>query len=242
MMKTLLSILLMCIATFAWAGEKLEPIMPSTAVVKGEVLEVINVENFVYLRLKTQSGETWAATNKAAINKGATVTLENVITMNNFESKSLKRTFDSILFGTLSSTQKGAASTSSLGAAFNAGAAHTNAPQLESINSNTKIEKAQGADAKTVMQIATSAGKLKEKKVVVRGKVVKYNPDIMGKNWVHLQDGTGSEANQSNDILVTTTSKTSVGQIVTVKGIVRGDKDFGAGYAYKVLVEDATLE
>ena len=77
---------------------------------------------------------------------------------------------------------------------------------------------------------------------LVSGKVVKYNPGIMGKNWVHLRDGSGSAADSSNDILVTTQNPASVGAIVTARGIVRTDKDFGAGYAYKVLIEEATLQ
>jgi hypothetical protein len=62
----------------------------------------------------------------------------------------------------------------------------------------------------------------------------------MGKNWVHLRDGTGSEG--SNDILVTTQNQAKAGDVVTVKGVVRNDKDFGAGYSYKVLIEEAKLQ
>jgi hypothetical protein len=88
----------------------------------------------------------------------------------------------------------------------------------------------------------TKSAELKGKAVLVRGKVVKYNPGIMGKNWIHLRDGTGSPANGSNDVLVTTMSTAKVGDIVTIKGTVRTDKDFGSGYAYKVLIEEATLQ
>jgi len=83
---------------------------------------------------------------------------------------------------------------------------------------------------------------LKDKPVLVRGKVVKYNPDIMGKNWIHLRDGSGSEVNGTNDILVTSTNPAKIGDVVTVKGIIHTDKDFGAGYSYKVLIEEATLQ
>ena len=83
---------------------------------------------------------------------------------------------------------------------------------------------------------------LKDKPVLVRGKVVKYNAGIMGKNWVHLRDGSGSAADNTNDVLVTTANQAKVGDVVTVKGIVHTNKDFGAGYAYKVLIEEATLQ
>lgn len=117
-MKNVLLILLLFATTAVWAGEKLEPMVPAKATVSGEVLEVINVENFVYLKLQTSSTVVWAAITNAKVKKGAAVTLENVIVMNDFESKSLKRTFDTILFGTLGSSKNWAASPSTLGAAF----------------------------------------------------------------------------------------------------------------------------
>jgi hypothetical protein len=88
----------------------------------------------------------------------------------------------------------------------------------------------------------TKSAELKDKPVLVRGKVVKYNAAIMGKNWIHLRDGSGSAADGSNDLIVTTAHQAKTGDVVTAKGIVRTDKDFGSGYAYKVLVEDATLQ
>lgn len=100
-----------------------------------------------------------------------------------------------------------------------------------------KVPKATGANAYTVAEVVTKAVELKDKPVRVSGKVVKYNAAIMGKNWLHLQDGTGSASD--NDILVTSTVAAKLGDIVTVSGIVRNDRDFGAGYFYKVLIEDS---
>ncbi len=82
---------------------------------------------------------------------------------------------------------------------------------------------------------------LKDKPVLVRGKVVKFTPEVMGKNWIHLRDGTGSAADSTNDILVTTKDQTKVGDVVLAKGVVRTDVDLGSGYSYKVLIEEATL-
>ena len=104
------------------------------------------------------------------------------------------------------------------------------------------VPKASGANARTVAEIMTKGAELKDKPVLVRGKVVKYNPNIMGKNWIHLRDGSGSAADNTNDVLVTTMNQAKIGDVVTVKGIVRTDKDFGSGYAYKVLIEEATLQ
>ena len=77
--------------------------------------------------------------------------------------------------------------------------------------------------------------------MLVRGQVVKVNFGIMGKNWVHLQDGSGSAADGSNDILVTTQDRVAVGDVVNARGKVRTDLNLGAGYAYAVLIEDATV-
>jgi hypothetical protein len=109
-------------------------------------------------------------------------------------------------------------------------------------SADVRVPKASGANARTVAEIMTKSAELKNKPVVVRGKVVKFNPNIMGKNWVHLRDGSGSAADKTNDVLVTTMSQAKTGDVVTAKGTVRTDKDFGSGYSYKVLVEDATLQ
>ena len=78
--------------------------------------------------------------------------------------------------------------------------------------------------------------------MVVRGKVVKYTPGVMGKNWVHLRDGSGSAADGTNDVLVTTKDETKIGDVVLARGTVRTDVNLGSGYSYKVLVEEATLQ
>ena len=105
-----------------------------------------------------------------------------------------------------------------------------------------KVAKASGTNAYTVAEIVAKAAELKDKPVRVSGKVVKYSPEIMGKNWVHLRDGTGAATDNSNDVLVTTATQVKLGDVVTVTGVVRTNKDFGSGYAYKVLIEDAKLQ
>jgi hypothetical protein len=235
-MKSLLAICLIVAAPFVWAGENPASISPVATVVKGEVLEVKDVDSYTYLRLKTRDGETWAAVGKSPIRKGAEVTIENVMVMNNFESKSLKRIFQTIVFGTL-----GGVGGSAPGAGNDMAAAHSGIAKSADVV-NIHVPKAIGANAQTVAEIITKGAELKDKPVLVRGKVVKYNPGIMGKNWIHLRDGSGSAANNTNDVIVTTASDAKVGDIVTVKGVVRTDKDFGSGYDYKVLIEEATLQ
>jgi hypothetical protein len=86
-------------------------------------------------------------------------------------------------------------------------------------------------------QRATLAGKT----VVVRGKVVKFRSGIMGRNWIHLQDGTGSASDGTNDVTVTTTADAKPGDLLTATGTLAVDKDFGAGYRYGAIIESATL-
>jgi hypothetical protein len=228
-MKTLLSICLLVVAPFATSVGAGENPAPLSAAVTGEVLEVMDVDSYTYLRLKTKDGETWAAVNKAPVRQGTQVTIDNVMRMNNFESKALKKTFPTILFGNLGVSGKDMAS------------AHAGVAQAADTGT-INVPKASGANARTVAEIVTKATELKDRPVRVRGKVVKYNPGIMGKNWIHLRDGSGLAADNTNDVLVTTTTRAKPGDVVTVTGVVRTDKDFGSGYSYKVLIEDATLQ
>ena len=105
-----------------------------------------------------------------------------------------------------------------------------------------KVEKAKGADAYTVSETYEKGAKLDKKTVVVRGKIVKVSQGIMGKNWVHLQDGSGDPGKGTNNLVVTTQDVPKVGDVVTAKGTLYKDKDFGAGYLYKVIVEEATVK
>ena len=105
-----------------------------------------------------------------------------------------------------------------------------------------KVEKASGANAYTVAELFEKADKLDKKAVVVRGKVVKVSKGIMGKNWVHLRDGSGDAGKGTDDLVVTTPDLPKVGDVVTAKGTLYKDKDFGAGYKYKAIVEEAAVK
>ena len=104
-----------------------------------------------------------------------------------------------------------------------------------------KIAKATGANGFTVADVFGKAASLNGKKVKIKAQVVKFSPEIMGKNWLHLQDGTGDPLKNTHDLVVTTTGKAAKGDIVTVEGVVAADKDFGAGYKYAVIVEDVNI-
>jgi len=212
------------------------PAPVSTTSIKGKVLEVKDVETYTYLRLKTKDGEVWAAVNKAPVKAGSDVIIENAAVMINFESKTLKRKFDKIYFGSIAGSGAPAHAAGGDMAAMHAGAAKA------ADVGDVKVAKAAGADARTVAEVVAKRTELKDKKVVVHGKVVKFTPEVMGKNWIHLRDGTGSAADGSNDLVVTTKDETKIGEVVLVKGVVHTDRDLGSGYSYKVLVEEATLQ
>ena len=201
----------------------------------GEVLEVREVDMYTYLRLKTAQGETWAAVEKAPVKVGAQVSIYNPMVMQNFESKALKKTFDKIVFGSLADPSQAAAAK---GASPHAGmgAVATVAPVAPTV---AKLSKATGADGRTVAEVLDGAAKLKDKGVTLHAQVVKVNLGIMGKNWFHVQDGSGKAG--ANDILVTSQDKAAMGDVLTIKGTVRTDVSLGSGYDYAVMVENASL-
>jgi DNA/RNA endonuclease YhcR with UshA esterase domain len=203
------------------------------APLKGEVLEVQNVSGYTYLRLKTAAGESWAAVPTAAVKPGASVVIVNTMVMQNFQSKTLNRQFDRIVFGALDDGKAGAAH-----AAPGSMAMRPTAPAAPAV---TKLAKATGPEGRSVAEVVQGRSTLKDKTVQVRGQVVKVNAGIMGKNWLHLQDGSGTAQEGSNDVLVTTTELAKVGDVVQVRGTVRTDVTLGPGYQYAVLIEGASL-
>ena len=241
MKKLLIALVASFSFQLAWAAaDATAPAMPA---VKGEVLEVMDVDIYTYLRLKTANGEVWAAVNKTALKKGAQVTIDNPMAMRNFESKTLKKTFGTIVFGTIGPAAGTAASTPAAGAAgkpADLGQVHGNAAKMPDAEVG-KVAKAPGENGRTVAQVNAERLALKGKTVSIHAKVVKVTAGIMGKNWVHLRDGSGSATDQSNDVLVTSKDRPKVGDVVTAKGVVNTDVNLGAGYTYKVLVENATF-
>ena len=124
----------------------------------------------------------------------------------------------------------------------NAASGGSEGPKAPATSEPVKVEKAKGADAYNVSETYEKAGNLDKKTVSVHGKVVKVSKGIMGKNWVHLQDGSGDSGKGTNNLVVTTRDDPKVGDVVTAKGTLYKDKDFGAGYLYKVIVEEATVK
>jgi hypothetical protein len=111
------------------------------------------------------------------------------------------------------------------------------------VDASSKEEKHSGEKIYKVSELYKEKATLDKHKVTVKGKVVKISSGIMNKNWIHLQDGSGNPAKKDNDLTVTTSQDLpAVGKVVTVNGILIKDKDFGSGYFYQVIVENATIK
>ncbi len=212
--------------------------------IEGKLLEKIDAPPYTYLKIQSGSGEVWAAVPKSDAAVGAQVTVVDAMPMEKFESKTLKRTFDLVYFGNV----PGPGGAPAQGGGMPGGeggpgmaAQHAMAASGPADVGDVKVAKATGADARTVSEVWAQRKSLKDKGVTIRGKVVKFNAGIMGKNWVHLRDGSGTADKKDNDLTVTTADTVAVGDVVTAKGKVVTDKDFGAGYTYQVIVEDAKV-
>ena len=209
------------------------PQSAAASTLSGKVVETMDAGGYTYLKLRTGSGDVWAAVQQTKVKVGSTATIVPQMTLDNFESKTLKRTFDHILFGTMA----GAGAAPHAQPAVQPAAQHMTAPETGPI----RVAKAEGANGRTIAEIWAEKDKLKDGPVAVRGKVVKFLPGIMGKNWLHLRDGSGTRDKGDDDITVTTADSAAVGDVVLVSGTLRIDKDFGAGYRYGAIVEEAKV-
>jgi len=219
---------------------------PTATGITGVVQERLEAAPYCYLRLKTAKGDVWAAVPEAKIEKGTEVTIANPMLMANFESKTLNRTFAEVFFGTIApagapaGAAAGAAAPAGMPAGMPGANPHAGVAQGTTVEVG-KVDKATGADARTVSEVWAQKASLKGKTVTIRGKVVKYNAGVMGKNWLHLQDGSGDAKAGTHDITVTSQDPAAKGDTVTIKGTVFLDKDFGSGYSYAVIVEEAKV-
>ncbi len=214
--------------------------------VKGKVLEVKDASGYTYIRLDNGSKDgIWAAIPKSDLKVGEEVTLQGGAVMENFTSKTLGKTFDKIIFasGVLRAGDKAAGDFASAAAAGSGAAAMSSGGSAGSIVpfKNLKITKATGPNAHTVGELYAQRKALNSKHIVVRGQVVKISKNIMGKNWIHIQDGTGNPMQNTHDLVITTQDVAAKGDIVTVTGVVEADKDFGSGYKYDVIIEQAKV-
>lgn len=206
---------------------------PGFASHSGMVVETMNSGGYTYAQIDEDGTKAWIAVPQTQLAPGDSLTYQEQMRMPNFRSKTLDRTFDEVLFATIVNPGAGAAAPAAAPAVPSAPGA---ASPVQPAPGATPSE----AGTQTIEEIYARKDELKGQTVKVRGTVVKVSPNIMNKNWVHVQDGSGSEG--SNDIIFTSTSgDVAVGEMVTAQGTVETDVDFGYGYSYSVIVQDSSF-
>ena len=199
----------------------------------GTVVETMDAGNYTYVKVDTGSEEIWAAAPTFSVSVDDEVKVPEGMAMQDFHSDSLDRDFPLIYF-VAAITKAGEAAPAHgmmpAGHPVAAKGADVDTSDLEKVEGTTSIGDLYAKPAAFV-----------GKELTFHAKVVKVNLGIMGKNWMHISDGSGDEASGSNDLTVTTDGVAAVGDTVTVVGAITLDKDFGAGYRYDIIVEDAQV-
>ncbi len=205
---------------------------------KIEVVEHMDGGGYTFLKANENGNEVWVAIRSMPVEVGDVYYFTTAMEMKNFESKSLNKTFESILFvDNVSKTPPSACMVISSGMPGMAGSSNViGTPKVEA-NPNIKITPL--ADGYSIEAVNKDKSSLAGRTVKVKGVVTKYNASIMNRNWLHIQDGTSF--GDYIDITVTSDQTAKVGDTIIIEGTVAVDKDFGAGYLYDVIVENASI-
>ncbi|MCF6291087.1 MAG: DNA-binding protein [Desulfobacterales bacterium] len=239
------------------------PAASPLTVKKGTVVEAMNAAGYTYMLVDDGTEKKWVAITESQVKAGDKVSYYDGIVMENFHSKTLNRNFDSVVFssGLVGQAPMGMGNGRAAGAPMMSGAKSFNQalqqesgmmPSVPAASMGSKkavvpfieikVAKAAGDNSYTVGEIFEKAAELDGKQVTVRGKLVKVSANIMGLNWLHIQDGTGHPEQRTHDLVVTTSAQPEENwDIITVHGTVSADKDFGAGYFYPVIIENASV-
>ena len=211
-----------------------------TGITTGSVIETIDASGYTYVQVDVDGKELWLAGPETTITQGGSIDIDTSSPMNNFHSKTLNRNFEVIYFVNRfsgSAVQGAAATTSTPETDLPAGHMPVTDPHTtttEKITLSQPVERAEGGN--TIAEVISNKKELSGKVVKVRGKVTKFTPEIMNKNWIHIIDGSGD-----NDLTVITDQTAEIGQMIVIEGNVVLDKDFGYGYFYELLIEDAKI-
>jgi hypothetical protein len=189
---------------------------PLNGMITGTVVETMDAGGYTYVRVDTGSGLAWAAGPPLSVASGDRLRFDASMPMSDYHSASLDRTFARIYFTSALEALGGEPATAA-------------APATP----------ATFAGRVSVGDVFARRGELVGSEIEVRGEVVKYNAGIMGTNWLHLQDGTGSEG--TDDLTVTTDATAVVGDTMVVRGVLVADRDFGYGYVYDLIIEGAAV-
>jgi len=198
------------------------------------VLEIIQTTNYTYFRVEENDSELWIAVTKRDASIGDVLYYNKPWKMDNFVSKELNRTFPTVYFVQNVSDQPIQVDPAAPAANAAPAASATRKKDIPKME-NVKVQKP--GDAITIAELYEHNAKYADKTVKVRGVVSKFSRMIMGRNWAHLQDG--SDFSGQYDLAVTTMDSVTEGNTVTFTGKVSINKDFGAGYFYNVIIEEA---
>ena len=233
-MKLFLSFLLLFVILTSCDSSKKsdETNQPTTHKVIAQ--EVLLVNQYSYIRVFEDGEESWIAAPTTPVTIGNTYYYGKTMEMKNFESKDLNKTFETVYFVERFSEN-----------AEGASAPLTETPHLQKQETPKPVIEKKEVTVETatngisLAELFKNKEKYNNKIVTLKGEVTKYNPAIMGLNWIHLQDGTDFEG--EFDLTLTTAAEVKLGDVVTVKGKVTLNKDFGAGYFYTIIVEDTEI-
>jgi hypothetical protein len=206
---------------------------------RAEVLEVLNATSYTYLRVERMKHEEWIAISSSDINVGDIIYYEGGLQMNDFESKELERTFDLIYFVSYISDKpiNDDELMDQAEVEMNPHAPVMGATPQKPVLSRQDVQIDRPEGSVSIADLYSKRDNFAGKTVMVKGQVTKVNTGIMGHNWIHIQDGT---ANGDNfDLTITTDDEPKVGDIVTYSGILNLNRDFGAGYTYELIMEEA---
>lgn len=237
-MKHVLKILLLIVVCTSCNSQKKSETQKQSGIHKVIVQEVLHVNEYSYLRVLEDGIEKWLAVPSIVVEIGKTYYHGTTMEMNNFESKGLNKTFETIFFVENLSTDANETAIQTPENIQNQTSPNTSETPKSSIEKN-KVTVETPGDRISIAELFENKEKYKDKLVKLSGKVAKYNPAIMNINWVHIQDGT--DFNGEFDLTITTNEVVQIGETITILGKVTLNKDFGAGYFYKIIIENAIL-
>ena len=208
------------------------------------VEDVIQTTSYTYLYVKENDSLKWLAIPSMQANKGETYYYSDGLPMKQFESKELHRTFDEVLFlGGVSQEPIGSNKSNVPKDKAHASISEaSNEPYVRKANQETKkdIKIETQKDCITIAELFSKKELYSGKTVKIKGQVTKYSPEIMNKNWIHLQDGTDDHG--KFDLVITSSGSVKTGDVVVFEGKIDLNKDFGYGYFFEVMMEDAVVK
>lgn len=192
--------------------------------------ETLNTDKYTYINVTENQEKFWIAVPRQEIVKGHTYYYRGGLKKTNFESQEFKRVFDVIYLVP-----------SIIDASEHPGGQINGAESEVTAESPTgSKEMIPAAGAVKISELIKNKAKYNGKTVLVSGKCIKANYQIMGRNWFHLQDGS-EEKGKKIDLTVTSADNIQIGDQVNFKGIIAVNKDFGAGYKYEIIMESAVI-